>query len=528
MKRSIAVLICAFAFCQGIFAGGPAVAAAKDAKDAKEKPAAKPGAAESKDQKSVTHGSVTIDGKRIAYTATAGTIVLKNADGKPTGSLFYVAYVKDGVRDPSSRPVTFLYNGGPGSSSVWLLMGGFGPERVVSGDAHHTPPAPFDVVNNQYSLLDVSDLVFVDAMGTGFSRIIDKAHGGVGEPKDFYGVDADGKAFDRFVYDYLSRNDRWNSPKYLLGESYGTTRSAVLANDLENDGIQLNGVMLLSSILTFETASFNTGNDLPYELYLPSYAAVACYHNVVKCPADLSGYLGEVQSFASGEYASALMEGDRLPAARRADVIAKLAQYTGLKPDYLDKANLRVSLPQFMAELQRNRGLVTGRLDGRYSGAAADELAEFAMNDPQSDAITGAYTAAFNRYVRQTLKFGRDRHYIILSYAVNRAWDWKHQLGRGFGWPGATNVAPDLANAMRTDPHLRVEIENGYYDLATPYYATEYTVDHMGLPPNLRAHIKLEFYHCGHMLYEHMPSLAELRTHLVNFYARTDRENAGG
>ncbi len=524
MKR-ILVLLCATAMLTFGAATFAADAPPPKADEAKAEAAT---VAPPKDEKSVTRGSVTVNGQRIGYTATAGTLVLKDKTGKPTGSMFYVAYVRDGVSDPSRRPITFLYNGGPGSSSVWLHMGAFGPVRVISGDAHHTAPAPYQVIDNQYSLLDASDLVFIDAMGTGFSRILDKAHGGVGTPKDFYGVDADGKAFAQFIYDYLSRNDRWNSPKYLLGESYGTTRSAVLANDLEQDGIDLNGVLLLSSILNFETASFNPGNDLPYITFLPSYAAVACYHKVVQCPADLAGYLAQVRAFAGGEYASALMQGDKLAPAQKAEVIARLAQYTGLKPDYLEKADLRVSLFQFMAELQRNRGLVTGRLDGRYSGAAADLLGEYAMNDPQSDAITGPYTAAFNRYVRQTLKFGEDRHYEILSDTVGKDWDWKHNTGRRFNWPGFTNVAPDLAEAMRTNPHLKVEVENGYYDLATPFYATEYTVDHMGLPPDLRSNISFKFYDCGHMLYEHLPSLEQLHANLVRFYRATDNEPAHG
>ncbi len=517
MKRIIALICATTALTYGAatFAADAPVPKTDEAK-------AEVAVAPPKDEKSVTRGSVTVGGQRIDYTATTGTILLKDKAGKPTGSMFYVAYTRDGVHNPSTRPITFLYNGGPGSSSVWLHMGAFGPVRVISGDAHHTPPAPYTVVPNQYSLLDVSDLVFIDAMGTGFSRILDKAHGGVGTPKDFYGVDADGHAFAQFIYDYVSRNDRWNSPKYLLGESYGTTRSAVLVNDLQQQGMDFNGVLLLSSILNFETASFNTGNDLPYITFLPSYAAVACYHKVVQCPADLAGYLAQVRAFAGGEYASALMQGDQLAPAQKADVIARLAQYTGLKPDYLEKADLRVSLFQFMAELQRNRGLVTGRLDGRYSGAAADQLGEYAFNDPQSDAITGAYTAAFNRYVRQTLKFGEDRHYEILSDSVGKDWDWKHNSGHGFNWPGFTNVAPDLAAAMRYNPHLQVQVENGYYDLATPFYATEYTVDHMGLPANLRANITLNYYDCGHMLYEHLPSLAELHANLVTFYQRTD------
>ena len=477
-----------------------------------------------KDEKSVTRGSVTVNGKRIDYTTTAGTIVLKNKKGQPTGSMFYVAYVKDGVRDPSARPIAFLYNGGPGSSSIWLHMGAFGPVRVISGDAHHTPPAPYNVVNNNDSLLDASDLVFIDAMGTGFSRILGKAQGGVGTPKDFYGVDADGKAFAQFIYDYVSRNDRWNSPKYLIGESYGTTRSAVLVNDLQQQGMDFNGVVLMSSILNFETASFNPGNDLPYISFLPSYAAVACYHKVVRCPADLPAYFAQVKDFARGEYASALMLGSSLPAAEKAQVIQKLAQYTGLKPAYLEKADLRVSLFQFMAQLQRDRGLVTGRLDGRYSGWAADLLAEYAHNDPQSDAITGAYTAAFNRYVRQTLHFGEDRNYIVLSGAVGHDWNWKHYGGR-IDWPGYTDVAPDLAEAMRYNPHLKVQIENGYYDLATPFYGTEYTVEHMGLPPALQRNISLKFYDCGHMLYEQPESIKQLHVNLVDFIRGSDQGN---
>ncbi len=518
MKRHIALLLA------GTALGLTLAVHAADAPARHDARAAKVQVTPPKDEQSVTHGSVTVNGKRIGYTATAGTIILKNDKGQPTGSMFYVAYVKDGLRDPSTRPVAFLYNGGPGSSSVWLHMGAFGPVRVISGDAHHTPPAPYDVVNNQYSLLDATDLVFIDAMGTGFSRILGKDQGGVGTPKDFYGVNADGKAFAQFVYDYVSRNNRWNSPKYLIGESYGTTRSAVLVNDLQQEGMDFNGVVLMSSILNFETASFNPGNDLPYISFLPSYAAVACYHKVVQCPANLGAYLNQVKNFARGEYASALMMGSSLPAAEKAQVVSRMAQFTGLPPAYIEKADLRVSLFQFMAELQRSRGLVTGRLDGRYSGWAADRLAEYAMNDPQSDAITGPYTAAFNRYVRQTLKFGADRHYVILSGTVGRDWNWKHYGGR-INWPGYTNVAPDLAEAMRSNPHLKVQIENGYYDLATPFYGTEYTVEHMGLPSALQKNISLRFYDCGHMLYEQPQAIRELHDNLVSFIRSTDQGN---
>lgn len=507
------------AFCGLLFAAPAFAAETSPAKAAT--PAGKPPHAE----QSVTHGSVTVGGETIRYTATAGTLILKNAERKPIGSMFYVAYTKDGVRNPSTRPVAFLYNGGPGSASLWLHMGAFGPVRVVTADAAPTPPAPYKIVPNQYSLLDKTDLVFIDAMGTGFSRIIGKNEGGAGTPKDFYGVDADAKAFAQFIYDYVSRNDRWNSPKYLIGESYGTTRSAALVNYLQDhDSMDFNGVVLISSILDFETASFNPGNDEPYILYLPSYAATACYHKVVQCPANLPAYLEQVRRFALGEYARALLAGDKLSPQDKADVLGKLAQYTGLSRDYLQKARLRVNLFQFMAELQRARGLITGRLDSRFSGAAADQLGEYAFQDPQSNAISGAFVAAFNRYVRETLKFGVDRTYLPLNEQVNRSWDWKHKHGFFDYWPGYTNVAVDLADAIRYNPNLHVQVENGYYDLATPFFATEYTVDHLGLPPNLRGNVTLDYYDAGHMMYVHVPALAKLHANVARFIGQTERE----
>lgn len=476
-----------------------------------------------KAETSVTHGIVKVDGETIRYTATAGTLILKNDAHKPIGSMFYVAYTKDGVADPATRPVTFLYNGGPGSSSLWLHMGSVGPVRVETADAGYTPPAPYKVVSNQYSMLGKTDLVFIDAMGTGFSKIIGKDDGGAGTGKDFYGVDEDAKAFAQFIYDYVSRNDRWNSPKFLMGESYGTTRSAALVDYLEeHDSMDFNGVILVSSILDFQTASFNPGNDEPYILYLPTYAATACYHKVVQCPADLPGYLQQVREFATGPYAAALMAGDRLSSQDEAGVLGKLAQYTGLSQDYLKKARLRVSLFQFMAELQRSRDLVTGRLDSRFSGSASDQLAEWAFNDPQSDAISGAFVAALNQYVRDTLKFGQDMTYLPMSGKVNESWNWKHKHGfLDFGWPGYTNVAVDLADAIRYNPHLKVQFENGYYDLATPFFATEYTVEHMGLPKNLRDNISLNYYDAGHMMYVHVPALKQLHDNLVRFYDQT-------
>ncbi|HET7922830.1 MAG TPA: peptidase S10 [Gammaproteobacteria bacterium] len=474
-----------------------------------------------KPERSVTHGSVRVGGETIKYTATAGTVILKNDEDKPTGSMFYVAYTREGVSDPGKRPITFLYNGGPGSATLWLHMGSVGPVRVETADAAYTAPAPYKLVSNQYSLLDKTDLVFIDAMGTGFSRILDKDHGGVGTPKDFFGVDEDAKAFAQFIYDYVSHNDRWNSPKFLMGESYGTTRSAALVNYLQqHDNMDFNGVILVSAVLNFETISFNAGNDLPSVLFLPTYAATACYHKVVQCPADLPAYLRQVSDFATGAYADALLKGDKLPAPERAAVLSKLAQYTGLSQDYLSKAHLRVTLFHFMAELQRGRDLITGRLDSRFSGAAADQLAEWAFNDPQSDAISGAFVAAFNQYVRDTLKFGQGMTYKPSNGKANQGWNWKHGHDgfTDFGWPGYTNVAVDLADAMRYNPHLKVQFENGYYDLATPFFATDYTVDHLKLPQNLRGNISLKYYDAGHMMYVHLPALKQLHANLVQFY----------
>ncbi|HVC36892.1 MAG TPA: peptidase S10, partial [Gammaproteobacteria bacterium] len=323
-----------------------------------------------KEQKSVTQGSVTVEGQRIDYDATAGTIILKNDKSEPTGSMFYVAYTRRGVQNENRRPVTFFYNGGPGSSTVWLHMGAFGPHRVVTADHTHTPAAPYQLVNNDYSLLDVTDEVFIDAMGTGYSRVIGKDKGGAGDPKDFYGVDADVKSFAQFVSSYLSANSRWNSPKYLFGESYGTPRSAALVNYLQrHDDMDLNGVILLSSILDFRTASFNAGNDLPFELFLPSYAAVAWYHHALpNPPAQLQPFLQQVQQFAMNEYAQALSQGNALSQTEFDKVANTLHAYTGLSTAYIEKANLRVTASEFEHQLLGSQDLTTGRLDARFTG----------------------------------------------------------------------------------------------------------------------------------------------------------------
>jgi len=500
-----------------------------DAKPAPETPAPK-------EDSSVTDHTIKIDGQTITYKATASTTLIKDDKGEPTASIFSVAYTRtDGKdkdskdkdardkdakdKDLSQRPIAFVYNGGPGSSSIWVHMGAFGPRRVVTTDAGPTPPPPFKMVDNAESLLDKTDLVFIDPVGTGFSRSVGKA-----KDKDFWGVDEDVKSLAQFISTYVSRNNRWNSPKFLIGESYGTFRSAALRDYLQShDGMYLNGIVLISSVLDLGTVSFNPGNDMPFVFYLPSYAATAAYHKMLKDPpADLNAFVAEARQFAVTEYAAALMKGANLPATEKSDIARKLSRFTGLSEDYLVKANLRVTLSQFMVELQRSRGLSTGRLDARFSGPQADLLAENASSDPQSDAVEGAFVAAFNNYIREDLKFGKDLTYKPLSFEANGAWNWKH--GSSDGFPGSPNVEPNLLNALITNPHLHVEVENGLYDLATPFLATEYTMSHLNLPEDLQKNVKLQYYDAGHMMYLHEADLAKLKTNIATFLDNATRQ----
>jgi carboxypeptidase C (cathepsin A) len=488
----------------------------KDAKSAEAAPGDRKNAENPvpKEESSVTDHAIRIGGQTIGYKATASTTLLKNEKGDPTAIIFTVAYTKSDVKDLSQRPIAFLYNGGPGSASAWLHMGAFGPRRVMTPNAESAPPPPYRVGDNEQSLLDKSDLVFIDPVGTGYSRAVGKS-----QDKDFWGIDSDVKSFAQVINTYVTRNNRWNSPKFLIGESYGTFRSAALSNYLQsNDGMYLNGIVLLSTVLDFGTLSFSPGNDMPYIFYLPSYAATAWYHELLKDrPADLDAFLKEARQFASTEYASALMKGSKLPEPEKEAVVKKLARFTGLSEDYVRKAGLRVNLAQFMAELQRSRGLTTGRLDGRFSGSETDLLAEFADYDPLETAVTGPFTAAFNSYVREELKFSQDRKYEVLNEEVNRQWDWKHRSGEHSGFPGSPNAEGDLLKAIVSNPHLKVQAENGLFDLATPFFATEYTMDHLELPQNLRSNISLEYYDAGHMMYLQDESLAKLKQNIGAF-----------
>jgi carboxypeptidase C (cathepsin A) len=468
-----------------------------------------------KEESSVAEHSIKIGGQIIPYKAIAGTILLKNEKDEPQALIYSTTYARTDARDLSQRPIAFIYNGGPGSASVWLHMGAFGPRRVVTASADATPPPPYKVTDNAYSLLDKTDMVFIDPVGTGFSHAVGKA-----QDKDFWGVDQDVKSLAQFITLYASRNNRWNSPKFLIGESYGTFRSAALSNYLQaHDGMDFNGIDLISNVLDLGTISFPPGSDLPYVFYLPSYAATAWYHKILPNRADnLIAFIEEARKFAQTEYLSALMKGSKLTPAEKSDMAKKLSRYTGLGEEYLLKANLRVRLGQFMEELQRSRGLTTGRLDSRYTGPTYDLLGEFAESDPQSTAVTGAFTAAFNTYVRDELKFGQDKTYHAISEGVGANWDWKHDTGRGRGFfPGAPNVEGDLVQAMLANPHLQVEVENGLYDLATPFFATEYTVDHLGLPEKLQKNIRLQYYDAGHMMYLRDEDLAKLKGNVAAF-----------
>ena len=464
------------------------------------------------ERSSVTEHTIRLDGQVIPYRATAATMLLENAQGDTIGSLYYTAYTRTDVKDLSQRPLAFIYNGGPGAASAWLHMGAFGPRRIAVDDPNATAPAPYRMVDNTGCLIDVTDMVFVDPIGTGFSTVVGKGSG-----SDFWGVDEDARSLAQFVTKYVSRNGRWNSPKYLIGESYGTTRSAVLGNRLQQrEGMDLNGIVLISAVLDFETLLFAEGHDLSYVLYLPSYAATAAYHGLIPKPTNLPTFLNEVRQWAMGPYAAALAKGSALPEAERATVRHQLAAYTGLSEDYLEKANLRVNAGQFRAELQRATGAVTARLDARYEGLVGDLLSESAEYDPQSTAISSAYTAAINSYLRDDLKWGGDQRYS-LGGGVN--WSWNREGSRG--WVGATYVGSDLAQALITNPHLRVQVENGYYDLATPFFAIEYTMDHLQVPAQAHERITQKYYEAGHMMYVREASLAQLKANVASFIDST-------
>ncbi|MBL0110085.1 MAG: carboxypeptidase [Saprospiraceae bacterium] len=469
-----------------------------------------------KPERIVTKHTVKIDNKVINYTAVVGTLILKNEKDESIASIGYTAYTKEGEADLSKRPITYSYNGGPGSSSMWLHMGIMGPRRVVVNDPLPNGPAPYKIEDNNYSLLDISDIVMIDPVGTGLSRAVGKS-----KNSEFWGVDSYKKEVSQLIRDYTNENERWNSPKYLLGESYGTFRSAGVADYLQSRlGIALNGIVLVSNVLDIRTLSFNPGDDISYILNLPSYAAVAWYHNKISPkPGSLTDFLMEVRAFALKEYALALIQGDQLTAGDHDSMIKKLAGYTGISTSYWAKANLRVNQPQFCQELLRDEGLIVGRLDARYTRVTQNLLSEYAFEDPQSSDISPAYISSFMHYFTTELKVGKDKKYNSSAYGLTGFdWDWKHKRSEGlFGDATSPNTGPDLIHAMSNNPRLKVLVLNGIYDLATPFGASEYTFDHLGLQPKIRSNISHKYYEAGHMMYVQSESASKFKKDVAEF-----------
>jgi len=464
------------------------------------------------EKSSVTHHEMVLDGKTLKYTATAGTLLIRDEEDKPYGSIFYVAYTLDGA-EATKRPLSFLYNGGPGSASLWLHMGSFAPVRIVTDSPNPTAGPPFKLVANEYSLLDKTDLVFIDAPLTGYSRAVGKS-----TAKDFNGVDQDLHAFDRFITRYLSANQRWNSPKFLIGESYGTTRSAALADMLAGDGVQLNGVVLISSILNYNIRA--GGYDNIYIANLPSYAAAAWYFNKIpNKPADLAKWVDEARAFAAGPYAQALFAGHNLPAAQLDSVAKEVSRMTGLSVEYVKETNLRISPARFRKEVLREDRKTLGRYDMRFEGVDVDAAGESPSYDPSDSGIGGAFIATLHDYLERELKYESSDAYRPSSDSY-LTWDWKHKPTSAQG-PGGEQaqpyVAADLASAMRKNPHLQVFSANGYFDLATPFFATEYDLSHMNLEPELRGHVHFGYYPSGHMIYLNVDALRQLKDDLAGF-----------
>ncbi len=456
-----------------------------------------------------TQHSIQLNGATLNYTATAGTLVLKKDDVKPIASIFFVAYTRDDATDKSKRPITFAFNGGPGSSSIWLHMGAFGPKRVVLGPNGEQPPPPYRLVDNDDTLLDFTDLVFIDPVSTGYSR---NAPGE--DPKQFHGLEGDLNSVADFIYQYTGKFDRWSSPKFLAGESYGTTRAAGLSSVLLDKGIYLNGITLVSSVLNFETISFNRGNELPYILYLPTYTATAWYHK--KLPADLQRLPLEkavqaARDFAGADYTVALMKGDKLTGPERAKIIEQTARFTGLSKDYVEKANLRISIARFTKELLRNSDRIIGRYDSRIEGTDLDSVGERPGYDPSYSSVQGAFTAVFNGYIHGDLKWESDQTYEALTDKVY-PWSYEKQQNR------YVNTGENLREAIAQNPNLRVLSMNGYYDLATPFFSTEYTFNHLGLDPSLQGNVKFAYCDAGHMLYTYKPCLDVLQRSMAEFY----------
>jgi carboxypeptidase C (cathepsin A) len=454
-----------------------------------------------------TNHEITINGQKIAYTATVGMLIMKDDKCNPKASAFYISYSKN-EDDKRLRPISFCFNGGPGSSSVWLHMGMLGPKRADIAENGDTLP-PYKLLDNEYSLLDTTDLVFIDPVSTGFSHSIpfDNA-------QQFHSVEEDIKFFGEFIRLYLTKNNRWESPKFIIGESYGTTRAAGLAEHLHNkENIYINGLVLISSVLNFQSIDFTAGNDMPFLLFLPSYTATAWYHKKLapELQENLVDSIDKARDFVINEYSSALFKGDLISDEEKQLVVKKLAYFTGLSQEYIQNTNLRIDMFRYAKELLRSNRRTVGRFDGRFLGIDADAVGEHTEYDPSIGAVFGAFTASLNQYLRTDLKWPFENRYSILS---NLQWDF-----------GSTNqylnVAENLRSVMTKNPFLTVFVANGYYDLATPFFATEYTFNHLGLDPSLLSHVSMKYYESGHMMYTNMESLRQLKTDLSSYYKNT-------
>jgi carboxypeptidase C (cathepsin A) len=470
-----------------------------------------------------TQHQLRLDGQVLHYTATVGWLILKDDKDKPIARFGYTAYTLDGTKDLARRPITFAFNGGPGSASIWLHMGVLGPRRVVVNDGGYAPPPPTQLVDNEYSIIDATDLVMIDPVGTGFSKPLGEAKG-----TDFWGVDQDIKSVGSFIRRYVTENGRWGSPKYVLGESYGGIRGAGLARHLQSDlGMNLNGLILVSPYFSLVSGNDGIGIDLPHVLYLSTFAATAWYYDAIADkPADLDAYVSEIERFAYHEYAPALLKGYSIAQPEKQEMAAKLARYTGTTAEFWERADLRVSHVQFLQELLRERGLIAGRIDARFSGPSLNPLNDVMDYDPFFPAVGPAYTAAFREYLHAELKFDEADDYVV-SGGLYKDWDWKHaQPGvsrDAYPQVPMTNTLPDLAMAMTMNPGLHLLVEQGLYDLATPTMALKYNLDQLRLTPEARQRIHVNYHDAGHMMYLNVPSARRFRDNVVGFIRDTDR-----
>ena len=463
----------------------------------------------SEEEPIVTTHQLALADRTLAYTATVGNMPLKDEKDKIAAQIFYTAYSLDSETDPAARPLIFVFNGGPGSASIWLHMGALGPKRVDMGVEGFMPPPPFQLIDNAHTWLDLGDLVFIDPVGTGYSRAADPA-----DNEKYWGLEADLEAVGEFIRLYLSRNRRWTSPLYLAGESYGTTRAAGLAGHLIDRGIAFNGVVLISTVMNFQTLRFTKANDLPYALYLPSFCATAYYHGKLADELqarELRELLHEVADWAEADYTVALGKGDRLTEGESRAIAERLSRYTGLSRRFILGADLRVNIMSFCKELLRDDKRAVGRLDSRFIGIMASAEGMTFDFDPSMNAIIPPYTAVYNQYIRQELGYETDLNYEILSFKVNE--NWKYQGGQ---FP---DTSEGLRAAFAKNPFMRVLVAQGYYDLATPFQAAYYSLAHMGLDRALRDNVTIAEYDAGHMMYLHEPSLAKLKADAAAFIA---------